>query len=560
MATSPKKSKGKSSGGKREIKKGTRQIQNPFRREMAGAVCFFLGLFAVFGFFETNALFIQFFATFLKGTLGVGFWLASPVLLLSSFILIFHRNRPVRIRLICALLIPLSFSCTCYGFIPESSRLSLASVGGLWNQGIALQGCGVFGSILGGISTIAFSGVGTVLIFAVISFFLGLGAINRSMMDIVDWYTSRPRYASEEEEEEEVLEVAPSEEKSKKKRKEKKSFRSKGKKKEKNKEEAPPDQQPIALQEKETVVISETPSKKKANPLQKLNTAPQVHIPLGEEPTIAPPPSVPPTPVIQRGNPAPPPTPLEALPLSLEKQSFGEAFATGEDLKVRPSALEELSPFVEGEKVPDTLDILPKSSGLGFFNKKKKVPTPDEFMEKETTPLFQKPAKEEEKEEIEQTNSVKLQKTQEESSLVTSSRFLEDVEMEQAPPPTDEDAPPLVTLPMVDLEVESVSLMAKSVKGSPVRSVDASEVLQEHPIFKPLPSLTKENGSTVELVLPAPNPAVSALSKGAEVSQENPAPVKVVSAVPPVVPLPSGSDTLSQTADSTIPPFRPWRQ
>jgi S-DNA-T family DNA segregation ATPase FtsK/SpoIIIE len=44
----------------------------------------------------------------LKGLLGWGFYAVAPVLFLCAVILAFHRGRPVRLRSVCALLLPLA--------------------------------------------------------------------------------------------------------------------------------------------------------------------------------------------------------------------------------------------------------------------------------------------------------------------------------------------------------------------------------------------------------------------------------------------------------------------
>ncbi|MFI3251323.1 MAG: hypothetical protein R3Y07_10260, partial [Eubacteriales bacterium] len=56
----------------------------PVRREMGGVICFLLGVFSIFGYFQIDAIFINFFATLLKGFLGVGFWVCAPALFLTQ--------------------------------------------------------------------------------------------------------------------------------------------------------------------------------------------------------------------------------------------------------------------------------------------------------------------------------------------------------------------------------------------------------------------------------------------------------------------------------------------
>ena len=85
----------KSTGGKRTASKSTRSSSSrsrkktppqsaPIRREAGAAVCLMLAVFAVLGFFPSEAIFIHFFSNFLKGLLGFGFWVSVPALLLAS--------------------------------------------------------------------------------------------------------------------------------------------------------------------------------------------------------------------------------------------------------------------------------------------------------------------------------------------------------------------------------------------------------------------------------------------------------------------------------------------
>ena len=80
-------------------------------------ICLLLAIFSAFGYFHMKALFIDFFCGLVKGLFGYGFWLVPPALLLGSYILAFHRGRPVALRLTCALSLPGVFSCTVHGLL-----------------------------------------------------------------------------------------------------------------------------------------------------------------------------------------------------------------------------------------------------------------------------------------------------------------------------------------------------------------------------------------------------------------------------------------------------------
>ena len=114
------------SGGRgKNTAKGRQQpAGQPFRREVGAVACLLLSVFSALGYFNMQALFISWFCSLLKGLLGFGFLLAPPALLLGAYILGFHRGRPVRLRLACALLLPLIFSCLIHAMLIEIGRAS----------------------------------------------------------------------------------------------------------------------------------------------------------------------------------------------------------------------------------------------------------------------------------------------------------------------------------------------------------------------------------------------------------------------------------------------------
>lgn len=195
MATSQKKPQQKSTQSRSRAKSRARtKDQTPIRREFGGIICFLLGVFSIFGYFSIDAIFINFFSSFLKGLLGVGFWFCAPVLFLASFVLTFHGGRAITARLLCTLSIPLTLSSIGHVFFPVESRLSFLNVVGLWKQGLALEGSGVLGSWIGAGFSAIFSGGGAVIIFVIFLLFSVLIAIDRNVSDLVFWFQTRPKY------------------------------------------------------------------------------------------------------------------------------------------------------------------------------------------------------------------------------------------------------------------------------------------------------------------------------------------------------------------------------
>ena len=215
MASSQKKTGGSrtASGGKRTAsasprsktsssKKQSQPAHRPFRREAGAVVCLLLAVFAAFGYFNMEALFIHFFSALLKGLLGYGFWLVPPALLLGAYILAFHRGRPVRLRLTCALLLPLMLAALVHGLLADSLPWDASLVRTLWENGQAMRSGGVLGGVLAQGCVALFSRLGCTIIFAMAGILLGLAAFNRTILDVADWIFNRPRYEYEYEPEE----------------------------------------------------------------------------------------------------------------------------------------------------------------------------------------------------------------------------------------------------------------------------------------------------------------------------------------------------------------------
>ena len=136
-----------------------------------------------------------------KGLLGYGFWLMPPALLLAAYILAFHRGRPVRLRVTCALLLPLLFSCIVHGLLGRVLPWDAALVKTLWAAGEELTSGGVLGGVLAQGSVQVFSRLGSTILFVLAFLLAGLGAFRLSLAEVADWIFDRPRYEYEPEEE-----------------------------------------------------------------------------------------------------------------------------------------------------------------------------------------------------------------------------------------------------------------------------------------------------------------------------------------------------------------------
>ena len=201
-----KKSTGRTVSGSRRA-----AAAKPIRREVWAAICLVLALFSAFGYFNIKGLFIDYFCALLKGVIGCGFFLVPPALLLAFYILAFHRGRPVRLRLTCALLLPVLLGTALHLFFAEEYLWSGELVKQLWQSGRNLASGGVVSGVLAIGGKQLFSVPGTAVLLVVGAVFMGLAAFNRSIGDIAEYIRSRPHpeYEPQEEPEKPVRPAKP---------------------------------------------------------------------------------------------------------------------------------------------------------------------------------------------------------------------------------------------------------------------------------------------------------------------------------------------------------------
>ena len=178
MATKKKASKKPSSGA--SASRGRKQPVNPpepappIRRELGGVLFFFLAVITGVSFFSSEGAFVRFFSETIKGLVGWGYWVCVPAFLVISYILFFHRGRPVSLRIFCCLLVPILLSALVsllvYQYdVTGADARRLAEL--LFDQGKELDSGGVFGGLLAVGLEMAFSIYGA---FPVLAVLLGL--------------------------------------------------------------------------------------------------------------------------------------------------------------------------------------------------------------------------------------------------------------------------------------------------------------------------------------------------------------------------------------------------
>ena len=160
-----------SGSGSRSSSSRSQPQNKPFRRELGALACLLLALFGAIGYFKTkDGAFIALFCNLLKGLCGYGFYLAPPMLLASAVILLFHRGKPVRLRLAGALLLPVLLGAILHLFLRNGAYEWSADLWGrLWADGVSAACGGVVGGTLAMALQFAFTMVGAAAVLLLLS-------------------------------------------------------------------------------------------------------------------------------------------------------------------------------------------------------------------------------------------------------------------------------------------------------------------------------------------------------------------------------------------------------
>ena len=203
-ATQKKSSSGSSKTGSSRSggRKSAQPQKRPIRREVWGGVLCLLTLCLAVSYFGVEAIFIDWLAMLVKGLFGYGYYLMAPAMLGSALILFCHHGKPVRLRVTCAMLIPLFAGALAH---MVACKLEFASGVGilkvLWSSGLAMTSGGVLSGALAVGSVAVFSRVASLILFTAILVVLLMVALRLTLGAIIEKNRSRPQYEEEPEEE-----------------------------------------------------------------------------------------------------------------------------------------------------------------------------------------------------------------------------------------------------------------------------------------------------------------------------------------------------------------------
>ena len=209
MAKQTKKTTQKSTA-KQTVEKRSKQNKaleksaKPIRREIGAAICLFLGIFTILSIFGVKSWFTtKLLAPFCKGLVGnAGFYILPASFFFSTFILLFHGGRPVRLRVTACFVMAGCIGAITHLFLDTVEiPWGISMVAALYRGGIAgTTGgllCGFFAMLL----ELIFSKIGAVLIFVILLILSLLCALNMTIAGIAQAVKNRPKLEYDEPEE-----------------------------------------------------------------------------------------------------------------------------------------------------------------------------------------------------------------------------------------------------------------------------------------------------------------------------------------------------------------------
>jgi len=195
------RSGGQKSGRSASQSKKKQPPQSPVRREVGALICLLLGIFAAIGYFpHDEGIFIDLLYQGARGLIGYGFFLMAPVLLVAAAVLFFHRGRPVRLRVWCALLFPVVMGAILHLFLAKATYVwDFAMLGALWKDGVALKSGGVLSGLLAQALIAVFSKIGAGVLLVLAGAAMIMVVFHITPMELWERYRQRPAYEEEPE-------------------------------------------------------------------------------------------------------------------------------------------------------------------------------------------------------------------------------------------------------------------------------------------------------------------------------------------------------------------------
>jgi len=173
-----------------------KQNKKPSRhREIGAVICLFLGICAVFGYFDGEALFLKLIRNVGTGLFGWGFFVLPLSLLAAAYILGFHRGRPVRLRVSCTLLlVPVVGIFLHLVFCKIDYAWTSSLIRFLYEDGAALKSGGVISGLCA-VGLVSLLGeICSLIVVAALIVVMSMAALHITPSSIIEYSRSRPKH------------------------------------------------------------------------------------------------------------------------------------------------------------------------------------------------------------------------------------------------------------------------------------------------------------------------------------------------------------------------------
>ncbi|MEG2569886.1 MAG: DNA translocase FtsK [Clostridia bacterium] len=144
---------------------------------------FFLALLALLAVLNIDAVFLKFLGASMRGLIGIGSFAVPICLVIAGVLLILSRGKPIRARVICALITPWLIGCLGHAFIGGRELLSVPQ---MMAAGETLAGGGLLSGYITALGITWISRIATIVLFFVAAIATALAALNMTIMAVYD--------------------------------------------------------------------------------------------------------------------------------------------------------------------------------------------------------------------------------------------------------------------------------------------------------------------------------------------------------------------------------------
>ena len=179
----------------------TKSRPAPIRREVGAMICGLLAVFCALGLLGSEGSLLAFLAVAPGYFIGFGVYCLPVFLLAAAFMLLFHRGRPVRLRIWSTMLAPLWIGGMAHVWFFELPEWSLDIFGELWRNGGARDGGGLIGGLIACVFHTLLGGAGAAIMFIAGLIAIAVMMFRIDVVGMVDYISNRqpPEYQPQPE-------------------------------------------------------------------------------------------------------------------------------------------------------------------------------------------------------------------------------------------------------------------------------------------------------------------------------------------------------------------------